>query len=170
MPKLEDWLKKAKETKLRTWLNLAEIDQLMTEQTRPTKVWVTSQAQGGMRTLILKLNSVAKRITECEGGSKDTLKDLLIDCSLVMENGPDKPVQISVRAFIPNPDHELSDLSRIFKNEMHREHFVEDVMFLIDIQEEDYKATRDRIANSFFKKFLGGPGLGGPSGPSESHY
>lgn len=165
-PNCVKWLDKLKQTNLRTWLNLSEIEQLISEQRAPTKVWVTSQAEGGMRTLTLKLNSIAKRYTTVEG-SRDVTTDLLLDCCIIMPDAPDKPIQVRASTFIPDPTkNELYDLSRVFKSQTHRDHFVEDVMFMVDIQQEDTLAQHQRFANSFFRKFLG-PNLGGP--PEEQH-
>lgn len=164
-PSCMRWMEKLKRTNLRTWLNLAEIEALITEQKKPTKVWVTAQARGGIRTLAFKLNSIEKRITEAEG-SKDVLKDLVINASMIIENKPDHDLVLKASAFIPDPNHPLADLTRMFKQELHRDHFVEDVMFLVDISEQDTLAMHQRFANSLFRKFFDGS-LG--DGPEEQH-
>jgi hypothetical protein len=166
MPKLEDWLEKAKTTKLRGWLNLQEIDELISKQTRPTKLYLVSQGHGGFRTLTALVKGIDKRFTALNG-TKDELIDLLLDCELLVENEPSRPVKLKARQFLP-ADHlnELADISRAFQYEIKRDHFVEDIMFLMSISEEDAIAQHTRVANSFFKKFFG-PGLGGP--PEEQH-
>ena len=166
MPKLEDWLEKVKTTKLRGWLNLQELDELITAQKRPTKLYLISQAQGGFRVMTALVKGIDKRFTEVNG-TKDELKDLLLDCELLVENELNRPVKIKARQFMPaDHQHELADVSRIFKTEIKRDHFVEDLMFLMSIQEEDAISQHTRMANSFFMKFFG-PGLGGP--PEEQH-
>lgn len=166
MAKFDDWLAKAKATNLRGWLNLQEIDELITNQKKPTKLFLVSQGHGGFRTLTAMVKGIDKRFTEATGAT-DELRDLLLDCELLVENEASRPVKLKARQFLPaEHQNELADVSRAFKTELKRDHFVEDLLFLMSINEEDAIAQHTRMANSFFMKFFG-PNLGGP--PEEQH-
>ena len=154
MPKLEDWLSKAKNTKLRTWLNLKEIDKLI-EADKPV-VWLMAQTSTGIQCLSARIDGIAKRYSSTSSTGETALSDLLLDCFMIMEDGTERAVQLKASLFIPDSNSEMNNLSRMFEHEIHRDHFVEDVLFCSDVFEEATAELYKRNAHMFFRRILGG--------------
>jgi hypothetical protein len=144
--KLESWLKKVKATSLRHWLNLREMKELILAQKTPT-VYLVVQSAAGLQCLTIRIDEIADKDVE--------LSEMVFNCTLVLDDGKDKKLQVKASGFVADPDRELAHLSRMFASAIRRDHFIEDALFLVDIANEDYREGQKRAANNFFKRFGG---------------
>lgn len=153
MFKLESWLEKASATRLRTWLNIEELDKLIEAKGKP-KIWVLAQSNAGVRPLELRIEGVAQRYWTTVAGEK-VQTDLLLDCKLFMET-EERGIQLKASSFIPPKDNELCMLSRIFALQIHRDHFFEDMLFCAEVSNDAALEQAKRNAANFFKRFFDG--------------
>ncbi len=161
MPRLEDWLEKAKKTKLRYWLNLSELDKLLAEQPK-AKLYLVLQTHAALKPINVRVEAVKERIeAEPDGGGPKVLKNLILSCSLISKDEEDQPIEVNAAFFVPDMNNELGTLSRIFTTAIRRDDFLEDLLFCIDVQNDAAAEQQRRMQNRFFKRFFGG-------GPAES--